>query len=490
MTFYEMDPALREALENAEEKVLPLLAVRGDKEEWISLPSDAVTALTIRSYEDQPGCYCVNGDLTFWDKEKLLTGLNGQNRPLRILFTCGEDNPVLHRFTFYPDKKGFVRTIVGGVTRISCRLEDVPEQLKQENGKKDWLEKEVVVDGVLSDKSRPEMSLIHRIAARGNIQADELDCCTILLSQVYVKLSSAPWEELCSLAQAALGRLEGGLDKKILFSDSPYQSDAGSNHATDELPGTLFYEIQEEEAGDEYFNSVRLKWNLPERLAYQVIWEYEGTPVVFDESYKPTYPFLPDGYQAILDSSVPYEAAYQVQEDYQLLNVVYADQVQSREDVQNGMIFEADGGGSEGLTVSFYTAESTRALINLNCSAAGNLKSLTIEGRPVVMRSNQACYRKDQDEIDRYGLQVLNVTGKYFTASHFEDWVLRTLANGIGRRRRFTARSDRGVFYIRCGASCRFIRQEEAVTCRVEELYLDYGEDRGMESRVTLLEEA
>lgn len=500
MAFYQMNPALQEALDNRSGKITPLLEVLDDRGEWILLPPDAVREARFRSYQDEPGCYCVSGEILIRDRENLLAGLAGQNRSLRVSFAVGECEALLQRFTLTSDNRGFVRYRKGGINHISCTVEDIPEKLKREKDQRDWMEREVLVDCVLSDKSNPDQSIVHRIAARAGIDSSDLDSCSVMLPLIYVKLTASPWEELCSLTSAVSGILEGGLDKKLLLSGSPYRSDLIEESEADELPEELFYSLREEEAGDEYVNSVRLRWNRPERLEPCVIWQYAGSPAAFDSDLKPYYPFSPEGEQPILDESVPYEASFEILENYKPLSVLYADALQTKEEVQADLLFENETGGNQGLDLVFYTTESTRALLNLSCSLKGNLQRLTIEGRPIVMRVNQACYLRNQEEIDQWGLRVQNASGKFFSSGnvtsedgmsrpHYEDWTLRQLKGGIRKKRRFRARSDRGTFHIRAGSLCTLIRNEERIACRVEELNLDYGIDRGMDSQVILLEE-
>jgi hypothetical protein len=51
--------------------------------------------------------------------------------------------------------------------------------MKRQGPLRDWTESEVIIDGVFADKTQPEKSLLHRIAARAGIASDEIDCCTI-----------------------------------------------------------------------------------------------------------------------------------------------------------------------------------------------------------------------------------------------------------------------------------------------------------------------
>jgi hypothetical protein len=499
MAFYEMDPALEESLLERTNRVILILEIQDDAGEMITLPEEALQEGNFHSYKDFLGGYCVTGSVSFLDEEEFLSGLSGQDRQVRILFSSGNCGRFLHRFTLTVDDKGFRRSRTGGITRITATLEDAPARMKRVGGLKNWEEKQIIIDCVMSDKEHPQGSLVHLIAARGGLGSEELDCSTVELPLVYAHISASPWEELCSLATSCSALVEGGLDHKILFSSSVYQRD-GFLEETSPLREDLFYEMTEEEAGDVYTNSVRLKWNRPERLNPQILWRYDELPVEFDDSFSPSYPFLPEGDRPIQDPLVPYEALFEVRENYKSLPVLWADQIQSQEEVLEGLQFEADGGGTDGLTLSSYTTESQRAYLNLSCSQAGRLINLSILGQPIVMRAGTACFRSDEAEIALRGLRILSGRSRFFSDAlvtgadgedrpHWEDWVLRALSQGIKRRRRYRGRSEVGLFYMRAGALCSLEDEGSSTLCRVEELEMNFQKSRGLETRVTLLEE-
>ncbi|QEN06796.1 hypothetical protein EXM22_01865 [Oceanispirochaeta crateris] len=503
MAFFTLDPALQESLDRKTESVFIVLEMIDDEGKILRLSDDAVESAYITSYRDSLGGYCVSARVTFVDESGVLNDLSGSNREVHILFSAGDCGRFLHRFTLYVNDSGFIRTVSGMRTRISIVLEDTPTRIKRLGALRNWEEKLVVTDLVMSDKALPEKSLLHLIASRAGLSSEDLDSCSVPLSLVYAALSGNPWDELCALASSCMALLEGGVEKKLLFSSSIYQEDETEEEASF-LKSGLFHELLEEEAGDAYTNSIRLKWNRPERLAFQLLWCYEEPPVSYDTDMTPSYPFLPDGSRPIQDESYPFTANYEVREEYQRLPVLWADQIQDQTELEADLIFDADDqsgtDGTEGLTISHYNYESQKALINLNCNLAGSLKKLSIKGRPIVMRPGAAFYHSDPDEIATCGIRIKSGDSRFFSddqvmgvdgvyRSHPEDWVYRQLAKGIRKRRRFKGKSELGLFYIRSGSLCLLEREEEDVLCRVEKLVLDYHESRGLDCQVHLLEE-
>jgi hypothetical protein len=68
---------------------------------------------------------------------------------------------------------------------------------------------------------------------------------------------------------------------------------------------------------------------------------------------------------------------------------------------------------------------------------------------------------KDLEAVAAYGTVALNVTGSYFseyvivrgnvTLAHYEDWVVRELAERLQERREFTVKTHRALFNARVG---------------------------------------
>jgi phage pi2 protein 07 len=74
----------------------------------------------------------------------------------------------------------------------------------------------------------------------------------------------------------------------------------------------------------------------------------------------------------------------------------------------------------------------------------------------------------DGEAIKQFGTAALNVTGSYFSEyeingkTHYEDWVVRELAERLQNRREFTVKTHKALFHARVGAGVRIqMRNEE-----------------------------
>jgi hypothetical protein len=288
------------------------------------------------------------------------------------------------------------------------------------------------------------------------------------LSLPYVKLSKSPWEELCDLTNASLAILESGVDKKLIFSGSPYQDEGSEEDEPYPLDESMYYSLETEDAGYELYNDIRLRWNKPERLERQEIWRYNSMPVEFDEDLSPMYRFSVSGEKRDIEAVGGMQACYSVPaEGFENSPVVYADELDDLAAVQAGMV--CDGAG---LAVSLLDTESysDRAVVGVTCSADDTLRELTISGRPVVMRLNQSCYLRDEDSIEAYGHRVLNVTGRYFSdevveggLSHWEDWANVQLKKSAWDKMRDKPQSESFQLHLRVGSTVFFKEAERQV---------------------------
>jgi len=151
-----------------------------------------------------------------------------------------------------------------------------------------------------------------------------------------------------------------------------------------------------------------------------------------------------------------------------------------------------------GLSVEEYDTDSypEKAIIKLSCSEDTELYELTICGRPIVVKANYSCYRRDTESIDNYGLYVLNATGKYFSDAeifglpHYQEWTERTLLIRKHRRRRIRLQSEYGLFHARVGAKTTVTGIEEVgISCSVEHLKFTYRKHKGFTASLRMLEE-
>jgi len=137
-----------------------------------------------------------------------------------------------------------------------------------------------------------------------------------------------------------------------------------------------------------------------------------------------------------------------------------------------------------------------RALIKLSCTADDEIKNLSIDGRPIVIRQNSSCYLRDEESITENGLKVQNVTGRYFLDAdyngkpHYRDWTETTLEKSKKKRKRYTLYTQYCIFFIRTGAQTIFKRLNgERPLCRISLVEMSYSKKDGFEIKTVLEEE-
>jgi hypothetical protein len=83
-------------------------------------------------------------------------------------------------------------------------------------------------------------------------------------------------------------------------------------------------------------------------------------------------------------------------------------------------------------------------------------------------------------EIAAYGTAALNVTGSYFSEyainglPHYEDWVVRELAERIQNRREFTVKTHKGLFNARVGAKVQIAMRNEQLAGVINAFHFRY----------------
>ncbi|MCK5674442.1 MAG: hypothetical protein KAH95_13770, partial [Spirochaetales bacterium] len=356
------------AILDPEQVIKVRLELEDETGAFTPISEDAILEATFLSGFDTSGGIVSRGHIIIDTSIQTLPPFKETAGKIKIFFTVGETGRYLHRFTMYTSPKGFMRITEGGRTdKVEVFLEDFPGRLKRTGGFKDWSEAEVLTDIKFADKEDTENSLLYRIAAKGNVTADEIDSCTVLLSLPYIRLTKDPWEELCELAKASFALLEGGTDKKIIFSASPYQTGASVPDEVEHLDIELFYKVEIEDALDVFNNDVRLRWNKPERLEKQILWRYDDPPIFYDASLKKSYPFKLLGEKREIEVvDIPYYAPYTAKlSDGKELRAVFADMLDSAADVEARMVTDAAG-----LTVEEYDTDSypEKAIIKLVCT--------------------------------------------------------------------------------------------------------------------------
>jgi hypothetical protein len=294
MRFYEIDEALTEAIEKADSPVRLCVSydINGEGRFEQVFEQD-ILEVNFYCLKEAGGGTSARGEILLENGGGLYGIESGAGREVRVSFSLGEGLAYFQRFVFYVDEKGFQDIRGPGRTRrVFVSLRDLSYRLRKTDEARDWTSPAVFTYSVICDKTRPEKSLVHGIAKRAGLAADDIDCSTIPLTLPYVKLTRNIWTELSDLAKTYRCHLECAPEKPLVFAHSPYQSE---NLEEDETSYTftgedIFYLRMASRSGV-YRNTVRLKINLPVALEKQEIWRYADSPALYDAELKPVYPF-------------------------------------------------------------------------------------------------------------------------------------------------------------------------------------------------------
>ena len=486
LKFYNIDGALHEAI-NAADKPVKLrvqIDTNGQGRFENVFEQDIVEA-NFYCLKEAAGGISSRGEVTIRN-EQLTMGKekNFAGKEVRVSFSIGEGLPYFQRFVFYIDDKG-IQDIKGPGRKKFVRigLRDLSARLRKTDEARDWTSPAVFTYSVVCDKSQPEKSIVHGIARRAGLSAHDIDCSTIPVTLPFIRLRRNVWAELSSLATAYRCHLECAPEKPLVFAHSPYQEGnlrpAGSAAEQINEQGTenneqfedsiytftgedIFY-LRKIDRAELYRNTVRLKVNMPVVLEKQEIWRYDDPPVFYDELLQAYYPFKYPNTREIEAGN--YEARYKVIDNCgRERNVVFADEIDTKEEAEKRL--EYDGGG---FSYSHFDVSTNfdKASLTLKKEADGDLYKAAIYGRPIVLDLNRSSFRRDPDEIARFGTVALNVTGSYFSEfeinglPQYEDWVIRELAERIQNRREFTVKTHRGLFNARVGARVQIAMNRE-----------------------------
>jgi hypothetical protein len=524
MKFYEIDESTRDAIEDPASRIRLQLEIDfTGNGELFAIPEEDILEGDFLSRREKTGGVVNSGTVLLENACKryspeLFGPYNPENgyyngeiqedgsgnlRPgchVIVSFSAGEGNRFVPRFSLYVDAKGFRQELTkAGQDHVRIVLEDLSASLRRTGEEKDWTEEEVFTYTRIADKGNPGDSLLHLIAARGNIGPEDIDCASIDAEVPYLKASANVWDELSDCARAYDAHLETPVEEKLLFAHSPYQREEEEPEETPYTLGNanLFY-LSRTDAREEFHNEIRLKWNKAETKPRQKLWRYEDPPVLYAEDLSPFYPFRAAGEKRAIENEEPeYTALYTaLGDDGKPRTVLYADELDTQAQVESGM--QTSG---PGLEVAFYNPERypDRAVIRLLCTADTDLEELSIWGRPIAVEPNFACYLRDEESIAAHGLRVLNATGKYFSDTLYDEkpqyslWTERTLDRLSKFRRRYLAKTNRGIFHARVGAKVELsetkLSSGISVTCRIEELFLRYRKNESFVTRLGMVED-
>jgi hypothetical protein len=282
------------------------------------------------------------------------------------------------------------------------------------------------------------------------------------------------------MATAYRCHLETAPEKPLVFAHSPYQTEQLQN---DEYSYTftgenIFY-LRKIARAELYRNTVRLKVNMPVVLEKQEIWRYDDPPVFYDEFLQPHYPFK---YPLVRDiENGNYEAKYHVIDaNGKERNVIFADDIDSQEEAENRLDYD---GGVFSYTHYDITTNYDKAILKLSKENDGDLYKAAIYGRPIVLDLNRSCFLRDSEAVNNFGTAALNISGSYFSdyeiggKPHYEDWVIRELAERIQNKQEFTVKTHRALFNARVGAKVKIAMRNEQLAGTVNALSFRYKRD-------------
>ena len=462
MRFYEIDPALEEAI-TASDKLVRLRIEIDVGGYFETVFEQDIIEANFYCLKEAAGGVSSRGEILLSGNSYQVTDNNdkGVEREVRVSFSVGEGLPYFQRFSFYINDKGIQEIRGSGRKRyVHLELRDLSAKLRKTDETRDWTAPAVFTYSVVCDKTQPEKSLVHGIAQRAGLEVNDIDCSTIPVTLPYMKLRRNIWAELSSLATAYRCHLECAPEKPLVFAHSPYQAEPlMDDEVSYTFTGEDIFYLRKTERAEMYRNTVRLKINMPVSLERQEIWRYEDPPVFYDEFYQAHYPFK---YPLVREiESNNYEAKYQVTGGKA---VIYADQIDTQGEAENRLDYD---GGPFSYSQYDITTSHDRALLCLSKENDSDLYKASIHGRPIVLDNNRSCFLKDAEEVNSFGTVALNVTGSYFSEHEingkpqYEDWAIRELAERIQNRREFTVKTHRAVFNARVGAKVK-IKSEKA----------------------------
>jgi len=486
MKFYEIDNALQDAINAAEKPVRVRIEIQVAGHFESVFEQDIIEA-NFFGLKEVAGGTSSRGEILLDNSFGIYSYFGvGYGIQVNVSFSLGEGLPFFLRFIFYIDENGIQDVKGSGRKRfVYIGLRDFSYKLRKTDEARDWSAPAVFTYSVVCDKTQTEKSLVHGIAQRAGLAVTDIDCSTIPVTLPYVKLRRNIWAELSSLATAYRCHLECPVEKSLVFAHSPYQTEPlADNEFSHTFSGENIFYLRKTEKADFYRNTVRLKVNMPVSLDKQEIWHYDDNPVIYDEFLQAHYPFK---YPLVREIEAgKYEARYKVTDaDGKERNVVYADEIDNKEEAENYLDF--DGGG---FSYSHYdvTSNHDRAIITLQKENDGDLYRAVIHGRPIVLDLNRSCFMKDVEAVNQYGTVALNVTGSYFsdyeivrgniTVAQYEDWVIRELEERLQERREFTVKTHRALINARVGAKVKIKTKNEETAGTINAFSFRYKKDK------------
>jgi len=265
MRFYEIPPEVENAIRDTD--LRPFVRVVFELKDGDTYITDTdVLECVMTSYKSEEGGIVnigellldnTDGDYDLEQNAELVPGLG-----IQIWYCFGERSNTFFRFHMFVDDDGF-QIQETGCNNKTCKVKlvDLSKKLDDTKLQKNWTDAQTVVHACVCGKLDPDESLVHIIAARGGIEADEINCGTLLFDVPYVVITGSAWKELCALAKAYNAVVECGKDLRLSFIESPYDSENEFNdESCFELNETDITHYRFFNNREKYANNVRLKY--------------------------------------------------------------------------------------------------------------------------------------------------------------------------------------------------------------------------------------
>ncbi|MDR2542039.1 MAG: hypothetical protein LBC80_01095 [Treponema sp.] len=497
MKFYDIDNALQEAINAADKPVRLKIEIDSGLGFYYGIFEQDIIEANFYGLKETTGGTTARGDFLLDNTIGIYAFSNvGAGSQVKVSFSLGDGLPYFQRFVFYVDDKGIQDIRGEGRKRyVYIGLRDLSEKLRKTDDARDWTSPAVFTYSVVCDKTQPEKSLVHGIAGRAGLTENDIDCSTISVTLPYVRLRRNVWAELSSLAAAYRCHLECTPEKPLVFTHSPYQSEALlDDEIAHTFTGENIFHLRKISRTDLYRNTVRLKVNMPVSLGRQEIWRYDDPPVFYDEFLQPHYPFKYPLVREIESSN--YEAKYKIFDaSSKERNVIFADEIDMKEEAENRLEYD----GAFSYTHYDVTTNHDKAVLTLKKEADGDLYNATIHGRPIVLDLNRSCFMRDIKGVNTFGTIALNVTGSYFSdygiedkhglsIPHYEDWVKRELAERIMKRREFTVKTHKAVFNACVGARVKIKMKNDESEGMINAFSFRYKRDAAFVATFKIIE--
>ncbi|MDR2177572.1 MAG: hypothetical protein LBP20_05960 [Treponema sp.] len=498
MRFYEIDNALVEAIEAGDKAVRLRVQIDCGDGNFVSVFEQDILEADFYGLKEAAGGTSARGEVLLANPQGAYSHTAaGPGTKVKVSFSLGEGLPWFERFVFYLDDNG-VQDIRGPGRKRFARLglRDLSAKLRATDQARDWAAPAVFAYQVICDKTRPEQSLLHNIAARAGLGVSDIDCSTIPVTLPYARLKSDIWSELSELATAYRCHLECAPEKPLVFAHSPYQAEPFEEDDYSYTFGgeNVFY-LRKAARGERYRNTVRLRLHLPAAFEKQELWRYGDPPVLYSDSLAAAFPFRSSALREVEHEG--YEARYEVRDPNGKSHaVVYADMVDTKEEAESRLEYE---GGPFSYSAYDVATHTDRAVLTLHKEAEGDVYRAAIYGRPIILDPNRSCSAQDTEGIAAYGVAALNIAGQYFseheingasgTLPHYEDWVRRELAERLQNKKEITVKTHRGLFNARVGAKVKVKIKNEELAGNIHALHVRYRNNEAFVSTFKINEE-